>query len=99
MCTYSISIDDNLIEQLRPTLGANGDVNEWMQRQIELAVLRLVQQRNSESKRQESIRRILAIAEADGNTVSLSDLEGILPASRTSLEDLRNEYISEKYGL
>jgi len=99
MCTYNISIDDTLIEQLRPTLGSDGDVNEWMQHQIELAVLQFVQQYKSKSMRQDSIRRIVSVSEADGNTLSLRDLEGILPASQTSFDDLRDEYISEKYGI
>jgi hypothetical protein len=99
MCTYSISIEDNLIEQLRPTLGTDKDVNGWMQRQVELAVLQYVQQLKYRSKRQDSIQRIIAISEADGSTVSLRDLEGILPDPQTSFEDLRDEYINEKYGV
>ena len=99
MCTYNISIEDTLIEQLRPTLGADSDVNDWMQRQIELAVLRCIQQHKNRSKRQDSIRRIIALSEADGSTISLRDFEGILPAPQTSLEELRDEYISEKYGV
>ena len=94
MCT--ITIEDNLVEQLRPALGADSDVKDWIQRQIELAVLQYVQQLKSKSMRQESIRRIKAIAEADGSTLSLRDFEGVLPASQTSIEDLRDEYISEK---
>ena len=99
MCTYSISIDDTLIEQLKPTLNANEDVNDWMQRQIELAVLQYVLQFKSKSVRQESINRIIGISETDGDAVSFRDLEGILPPFQTSIEDLRDEYITEKYGL
>ena len=99
MCTYSISIEDKLMEQLKPALGGESDVNEWMQRQIELAVLRYVQQLNGKSTRKDSIQRIVAISEADGNTISLRDLEGILPVPQTSFEDLRDEYISEKYDV
>jgi hypothetical protein len=99
MCTYSISIEDTLIEQLRPTLGADSDVNDWMQRQIEMAVLRYILQLKNKSTRQESIQRIKALSEADGSSISLRDFEGILPAPQTSLEELRDEYISEKYGV
>ena len=77
MCT--ITIEDNLVEQLRPALGADSDVKDWIQRQIELAVLQYVQQLKSKSMRQESIQRIKAIAEADGSTLSLRDFEGVLP--------------------
>ena len=90
MCTYSISIEDNLIEQLRPTLGTDSDVKGWMQRQIELAVFQYVQQLKDRSKRQDSIQCIIAISEADGGSISLRDLEGILPAPQTSIEDLRD---------
>lgn len=99
MCTYNISIDDTLIEQLRPSLGTDGDVHEWMQRQIELAVLRYVLQLKGDSMRQETIQRIIGISKADGNAISLRDLEGILPANQTPFDDLRDEYISEKYNL
>ena len=40
MCT--ITIEDNLVEQLRPALGADSDVKDWIQRQIELVVLQYV---------------------------------------------------------
>lgn len=99
MCTYSISIEDTLIEQLRPVIGSDSDVNDWMQRQVELVVLRYVQQHKSRSKRQDSLQRLLDLASADPSTITLSDLEGILPAPQTSIEDLRNEYLSEKYGV
>ena len=92
MCTYSISIEDTLIEQLKPTLGADSDVNDWMQCQIELAVLRYIQQLKSKSMRQEAIQRIIALSEADGSTISVCDFEGILPAPQSSLEELRDEY-------
>jgi hypothetical protein len=99
MCTYSISIEDTLIEQLRPALGADSDVNAWMQHQVEIAVCRSILQLKSKSMRQECIRRIIDISEADGDSLSLRDFEGILPAPQTSLEDLRDEYISEKYSV
>ena len=97
MCTYSISIEDNLIEQLRPALGTDSDVKDWMQHQVEMAVFRSILQLKSKSMRQESIQRIITISETDGDAVSFRDLEGIQPASQTSIEDLRDEYISEKY--
>lgn len=99
MCTYSISIEDALVEQLKPSLGSDNDVKKWMQHEIELAVLRYVQQLHGKSMEQDSRRRIMALSEADGSTISLCDLEGILPAPQSSFEDLRNEYINEKYGV
>ena len=97
MCT--ITIEDNLVEQLRPVLGTDSDVKDWMQRQVELAVLQYVQQLQSRSMRQDALQRLLDFASADPNTITLGDLEGILPATQASFDDLRDEYISEKYGI
>ena len=34
MCTYNISIDDALMERVRPVFGDNDAVSHWMQTQI-----------------------------------------------------------------
>ena len=99
MCTYNISIEDTLVEQLRPAIGSEGDVGGWVQRQVELAVLRHVRQLRTHNDRQDSMQRLLDFAAADPSTVTLADLEGILPAPQTPIEDLRDEYVSEKYGI
>lgn len=34
MCTYNISVDDALMEQVRPAFADNDEINQWMQSQI-----------------------------------------------------------------
>ena len=97
MCTYNISIEDTLVEQLRPAIGPEGDVSGWVQRQVELAVLRHVRQLRTHNERQDSMRRLLDFAAADPSTVTLADLEGLLPAPQTPIEDLRDAYVVDKY--
>lgn len=47
----------------------------------------------------EALQRLMDFAAADPKTITLNDLAGILPAPQTSIEDLRDEYIREKYGV
>ena len=41
MCTYSISVDDELLEQVRPAFADNAEINSWMQSQIEALLLQM----------------------------------------------------------
>ena len=42
MCTYNISIDDALMEQVRPSIAKDMEESLWMQRQIELWLTQFV---------------------------------------------------------
>jgi hypothetical protein len=42
MCTYSISIDDALMEQVRPSIAKGMEESQWMQQQIELWLIQFV---------------------------------------------------------
>lgn len=50
-------------------------------------------------KRIDFTQRIKSLAKADGNTISLRDLEGILPDSQKPYAELLEEYLCEKYGI
>ena len=95
MCTVNIKVNDNLLHRAWANMDKDVDMAEWMQQQIEAILIRMT----IASERNESMQRIKSIAEADGEAVSLLDLEGILPDSKISFEELRDEYISEKYGV
>ena len=53
----------------------------------------------SRSLDDEALQRLMDFAAADPKTITLNDLAGILPAPQTSIEELRDEYIREKYGV
>lgn len=95
MCTVSIKVNDNLLHRAWANMDKDVDMAEWMQQQIEAILLRMT----LVSEKNEAMQRIKTIAEAKGEAVSLLDFEGILPASKLSFEELRDEYISEKYGV
>ena len=98
MCTYNITIDDSLMAQVKPTLGSDSDIAEWVQQQVELVMKNHLRQVKSDTaKRQMAMQRFAKLATAE--SVSLRDLEGILPETEMSPQDYRDEYISEKYGI
>ena len=43
MCTYKITIDDALLERVRPAFADNEEIGSWMQSQIEMILGQLAQ--------------------------------------------------------
>lgn len=43
MCTYNISIDDALMERVRPSITKGVEESQWMQQQIELWLMQFVE--------------------------------------------------------
>ena len=43
MCTYSISVDDTLMERVRPAFSDNEAIEAWMQSQMDLLLVRLAE--------------------------------------------------------
>ena len=42
MCTYNISIDDTLMERVRPAFADNAAIRAWMQSQVEILLWQMV---------------------------------------------------------
>lgn len=47
MCTFNISLDDDLTAQLQSRFIDKGDINLWMQRQVELMALQYITKKES----------------------------------------------------
>ena len=92
MCTYSITLSDTLIEQARPAIGADTDISKWMQRQMEMILIRLATatQRDSKGTTEHyapDLEAILAMPLLDDSEVGLDG------------EYARIDYLKEKYAL
>ena len=92
MCTYSITLSDTLIEQARPAIGADTDISKWMQRQMEMILIRLATTMQSDSKDTTEhyapdLEAILAMPLLDDSEVGLNG------------EYARMDYLAEKYTL
>ena len=88
------------MEQVRPAFSTESDMELWLQRQMEQVVLQFVKETyGQKARQQQSMQRIMDFASASPSTISFHDLQGILPASQLSPDQLRDDYISEKYGI
>ena len=45
MCTYNITLNDTLVEQVRDSFANNQALEHWLQEQMELALLQLCKNR------------------------------------------------------
>ncbi len=86
MCTYNISLDDHLVSQLRPCMNDGVDVQEWLQKQVQMLVVNTLMTHPAQSHVHKT------------HTHALSDFRGILQ-SNLSANQMRDEYIEEKYGV
>lgn len=55
MCTYSISVDDNILERVRPALPNNEAVEAWMQSQMDILLLQLAESLTRKPKAQDDM--------------------------------------------
>ena len=88
MCTYNITLNDNLVELARPAIGADTDISQWMQRQMEALLIRLAVSPQHETKQYApDLEAILAMPLLDKDDVGLNG------------EQARMDYYKEKYAL
>lgn len=55
MCTYSISVDDDVLEKIRPALPNNEAVEAWMQSQMDILMLQLAESLTHKPKAQDDM--------------------------------------------
>ena len=65
MCTYSISVDDTILEKVKPALPDDKSVEAWMQSQMDILLLQLAESLTHKPKAQTSpSSRLRGIANA-----------------------------------
>lgn len=115
MCTYSISVDDSILEKVKSTLPDDKAVEAWMQSQIDILLLQLAESQTRKAQTEDSIysysRRIATIhkplrQEQEFTRTYSPDLEAILAMPLIDKVDVglngenaRMDYYKEKYGL
>lgn len=100
MCMRNVRISDEVIELMKPHFKGDEDLQLWIEEQLEHVMWEYAQQFKSdlgnETKNEHIYRQIKAL-ENDAN--GLFKLGDILKPSQYSVEELRDEYISDKYGV
>ncbi len=55
MCTYRITIDDSLLNQVRSAFTDEAEINSWMQTQLEILLLQIAERMKPKKNDKESI--------------------------------------------
>lgn len=97
MCRYNIAIDDALIEEVRPHIGKGVEVQSWLEEMLHKALLSYAAQFASQP-RNRSKMVVEQLKALENDPEGFFKLGNVLKPSKYSAEELRDEYISEKYG-
>ncbi len=98
MCTYNVSVDDYVIEQVRPHFASDTDIQIWIEGILHRALLDYVNKKgNMQTLQSEKVCEKVKALESDPD--GLFKLRDILTPSKYSAEELRDGYITDKYGI
>ena len=101
MCTYTFTLDDRLVNRIRPQFKGQEAMRSWLQQELELLITQRAEKTANASSRQDkdaARTRILELA-SDKREITLADLKGVLAGATHSAEEMRSDYLTEKYGL
>ena len=102
MCRYNLnfSIDDQVVDVLRPKLGDDKAMEAWMIRMLKKAISdyahELSAQNTSAADGEELLRKLKALPNSPEGFLQL---DTVLRPAKTSIEELREEAYAEKYGI
>lgn len=98
MCRYSLAIDDTLMEEVKPHIDGDVAVQAWLEEVLHKALLSYAEQFASEPRNRgrDVVEQLKAL---ENDPEGFFKLGTILKPSKYSAEELRDEYIKEKYGV
>ena len=99
MCRYNIAIDDALMEEVRPHIGSNIAVQSWLEEFLRNALLSYAAQFTDSRVSNQGKTVVEQLRSLENDPDGLFKLDRILKPSKYSAEELRDEYLSEKYGI
>lgn len=99
MCTGYIKVSDEVMEMVKPHFEDDKELWTWVEKVVDQAMKDFAAQFKSAMKESENERIFQQIKALENDPEGFFKLSGILKPSKYSAEELRDEYISEKYGV
>ncbi|MBR2196744.1 MAG: hypothetical protein IJ911_14170 [Salinivirgaceae bacterium] len=102
MCTYSVKIDDAVLERAKPHFKGSNAMQAWIEQQLEKALVEYTNRLEQQHlKKTDSTHLMDELKRVEGDSDAFFKLGGILgsPANNFSWEQLREDAIGEKYGI
>lgn len=88
MCTYNISINDNLLQRAQGAFGSTESMRAWIQKKVETLLMQHIAEAETRDE----------VAKSTPKVHALSEFRGILKSDQIP-DVVREEYIEEKYGV
>ena len=101
MCTYTFTLDDKLVDKISPQFKGQEAMLSWLQQELELLIIQRAETTIDTVKLQGkelAKKRVLEFASGKKKPI-FADLKGILADASRSAEEMRNDYMTNKYGL
>lgn len=99
MRTYNVKIDDAMFQSMQPYFKGEDAMQAWIEKQLHNVFVQFIRERSSPKSTTETndvLEKLEAIKDDPDGFLKLAD---ILRPSKYSAEELRDEYIEEKYGV
>lgn len=102
MCRYNLkfSIDDQVVDVVKPKLGGDKALEAWMIRMLKKVMTDYAHELRAQTTSTTTGEGLLAKLKALPNTPEgFLQLDTVLSPAKTSIEELREEAFAEKYGI
>ena len=98
MCTLNVKMDDKVLELVKPHFSGDEAMLLWIEKQLHL-ILKEYAKQFERKPDDDSMRIVNQIKSLGNDPEGLLKLGSILKPSKYSAKELKDEYISDKYGV
>lgn len=99
MCTGNIRVNDAVMERVKPYFGGDRELWHWIENVVDKAMKDYAAQYETEMTNVEKNRIYEEVMALENDPEGFLKLGAVMKPSPFSAEELRDEYISEKYGV
>lgn len=97
MCTYNVRVDDHVLELMKPHFDNDKALQLWIERQLQKVMWEYAAQ--FEKPMEHNDRLLEQLLALDNSPEGFLKLDKVLPPSISSIEELKEDAFSDKYGI